>query len=115
MTDAQIERLARQCRLEFYRASGPGGQRRNKAETAVRVIHLSTGVRAHASERRSQAQNRIEALRRLAARLESRSRRRKPRIPTRKPSAARERELESKKRLASKKRSRRETKAVEDF
>ena len=107
MKDPALEKLARACLFEFHRASGPGGQHRNKVETAVRVLHVPTGVRARASERRSQAQNRSEALRRLAAALERRSRRPRPRIPTRKPVDVKERELTSKKRIAEKKRQRR--------
>lgn len=46
-----------ECRVSPTRRSGPGGQRRNKVQTAVSITHLPTGIRAEASQRRSQAQN----------------------------------------------------------
>ena len=63
------ERLWAECDVRRLRRSGPGGQHRNKVETAISLHHLSTGVRAEASERRSQAQNRSLALFRLRVNL----------------------------------------------
>lgn len=59
------EELVRQCVVETMRASGPGGQHRNKTESGVRLTHRPTGVVAQAFERRSQHENRAVALRRL--------------------------------------------------
>jgi hypothetical protein len=59
------DELWKQCRREAFRGSGPGGQKRNKTSSAVRVVHEPTGMAAVASESRSQAENRGRAFRRL--------------------------------------------------
>jgi len=61
--------LLRDCQIVRTRRSGPGGQHRNKVETAIVIEHLPTGVRAEANERRSQEQNRKVAVRRLRVNL----------------------------------------------
>jgi hypothetical protein len=63
------EQLWAECEVRRLRRSGPGGQHRNKVETAVNLRHQPTGVRAEANERRSQAQNRSLALFRLRVNL----------------------------------------------
>jgi hypothetical protein len=59
------DELLRQCSVETFRASGPGGQHRNKTDSAVRLRHNPTGIVAQAYERRSQHENKAVALRRL--------------------------------------------------
>lgn len=59
------DELLAACELRFTRRSGPGGQHRNKVETAVIVKHLPSGISAEAHEERSQAENRRVALFRL--------------------------------------------------
>jgi hypothetical protein len=62
LSDAQ---LLAQCELDTYRASGPGGQKRNKTSSAVRLRHPLSGLIVIAEESRSQHENRVRALRRL--------------------------------------------------
>ena len=62
LTDAQ---LLAQCAVDTYRASGPGGQKRNKTSSAVRLRHPGSGLIVIAEESRSQHENRARALRRL--------------------------------------------------
>jgi hypothetical protein len=57
--------LLAQCAVDTYRASGPGGQKRNKTSSAVRLRHLPTGLLVIAEESRSQHENKARALRRL--------------------------------------------------
>lgn len=96
--------LERDCDIDFFIASGPGGQNRNKVETGVRLTHRPSGIVVTATERRSQLQNREAAFARMAARLEEAQRVETPRTPTRPSAASRERRLESKRRASQRKR-----------
>jgi len=98
--------LERDCDLEFFIASGPGGQHRNKVETGVRLTHRPSGISVTATERRSQHANREVAYERMAARLEEMQHITPPRKPTRPTAASRERRLEAKRRAALLKRQR---------
>ena len=64
---ASDDALIAQCEVDRYRASGPGGQHRNKTESAVRLRHKLTGVAAIGEDSRSQAENKAHAVRRLRA------------------------------------------------
>jgi len=61
--------LLKGCSVEIGRVSGPGGQNRNRRDTAVWIVHRETGIESQASERRSQCENRSMALKRLRRRL----------------------------------------------
>jgi len=97
LDDAASEKLLEQCVVTTFRASGPGGQHRNRRESAVRLRHVPTGIVVVATERRSQHQNKAVALERLARKLAESRRRRKPRVATRATAASRARRLEQKK------------------
>lgn len=98
--------LERDSDVEFFIASGPGGQRRNKVETGVRLIHRPSGTVVTATERRSQHANLEVAYERLAVRLQEQQQVSPPRKPTRPTVASRERRLESKRRSGMIKRQR---------
>jgi hypothetical protein len=66
---AEDDALLRQCEVDRFRASGPGGQHRNKTESAVRLRHQPTGIVAHSTDFRSQHENKLRAVRRLREHL----------------------------------------------
>ncbi len=98
--------LERDSDLEFFIASGPGGQHRNKVETGVRLTHRPSGISVTATERRSQHANREVAFERMAERLEELQQVSPPRKPTRPTTASRERRLAAKRRAGIVKRQR---------
>jgi hypothetical protein len=63
------EALLKQCTEDRYRSGGPGGQRRNKVETAVKLLHEASGASVHSDDSRYLQQNRLTAVRRLRERI----------------------------------------------
>jgi protein subunit release factor B len=102
--DTDPETLKKQVLIETYRSSGPGGQRKNKVETAVRLTHLPSGITVVATEHRSQVENRKLAFERLRERLIKLNRPKKRRIPTLISLKAIEKRIEEKKIRSKKKR-----------
>lgn len=66
MPEASIPLDERDVRFESFRAGGPGGQHQNTTESAVRAVHIPTGLCAIARDERSQHRNKALALERLA-------------------------------------------------
>ncbi len=106
--DSEI--LKKEVVIETYRSSGPGGQRKNKTETAVRLKHLPSGIIVIATEHRLQAQNRKLAFERLKERLLRLNQPKRRRIPTPIPLKATEKKRMLKITQANKKRMRQKVK-----
>jgi protein subunit release factor B len=98
--------LLLECDVNVYIGSGPGGQHRNKTESAVRLTHRPTGLVITATERRSQLMNRGAALERLRDTLKRLSYVAAKRVPTKPSRGSQRRRIESKKRTSEKKKSR---------
>ena len=108
------EALLAQCDVQTFRAGGPGGQHQNVTDSAVRLVHRSTGVTVTSRAQRSQHLNKVDALRRLRLKLRRLNEPPPPpRRPTRPSKAAHERRLGEKSRRASAKRLRRPPSADE--
>lgn len=102
-----LDRLARDCTITAFKSSGPGGQKKNKTESSVRVRHRPSGIVRIATEHRSQTRNRELALERVWKELKRRAHKPKPRTATRPTRAAKEKRLGEKRRRAEHKRGRR--------
>src|SRR6478672_13861626 len=98
------DELLRECEVDTFRSSGPGGQHVNKTESAVRLRHLPSGVVVSSQQERSQHQNKAICLEKLRKKIAQLNYKRPRRVPTRVPRSAKNRTLETKARRAQIKR-----------
>ncbi|MCC6488302.1 MAG: peptide chain release factor-like protein [Candidatus Hydrogenedentes bacterium] len=89
--------------ITFFKSSGPGGQKKNVTESAVRVRHVRTGLIVVATASRSQHRNKAEALAELERRLAARRRKPKRRVATKPSRASQARRVEETKKDGQKK------------
>jgi protein subunit release factor A len=108
------EELLAECRVETFRAGGKGGQHQNATDSAVRLVHLPSGIVVTARRRRSQHRNKADALGRLRMRLELLARPEVERRSTRVPAKQRRERLEAKRKRSTTKRLRQNPNAEED-
>lgn len=90
------EDLLRECEVETFRSSGPGGQHVNKTESGVRLRHLPSGLVVTSQQERSQHRNKALCLQKLRERVTQLNYRQPRRVPTRVPRSAKNRTLEMK-------------------
>jgi len=98
------EDLLRECEVQTFRSSGPGGQHVNKTESAVRLRHLASGIVVTSQQERSQHRNKAICLQKLRKKAKQLNHRPAKRLPTRIPRSAKNRTLEEKARRSQIKR-----------
>jgi protein subunit release factor B len=101
------EALLRECDVQAFRATGPGGQSVNTTDSAVRIVHRPTGMVVVCRRERSQLRNKIECVRRLRKRIVEAQRPRAARHATKPSWGAVQRRLVSKAKTSAKKSTRR--------
>lgn len=98
--------LLAECRVSAYRSSGSGGQHVNTTDSAVRIVHLPTGITVTSQKERSQYLNKRECLKKIRALVEKLNYRRPKRIPTRPSKSVKENNLAKKAKHSQKKQNR---------
>ena len=100
------EEFLSKCSVETFRSSGKGGQHANKTESAIRLTHIPSGIKASCQEERSQHLNKIKCLKELRKRIEQYNYRPPKRIKTRPTRSSIEKRLTKKKHQSEKKKNR---------
>lgn len=101
------EALLAECEVTSFRSSGAGGQHVNVTDSAVRLVHLPTGITITSQKGRSQYQNKLECLSKLRAQVDKLNYRKPKRIPTKVPKSVKQENLARKEKHSQKKKLRR--------
>lgn len=108
------DELIKQCHVSAYRASGSGGQHINVTDSAVRLVHIPTGIVVTSQKERSQLLNKKECLKKLRKIVDKLNYRKPKRIATRMGMSVRIKNKEKKEKASEKKHLRRPLKRNED-
>ena len=103
-----MESLKKSTRVQPFKASGPGGQHRNKVQTGVRLLHRLSGVRVEAKTSRSREENLKRAFKRLQRRLQKLNQPSTPRIPTKVPRSQKRQRVSDKRIQSARKKERKQ-------
>jgi len=95
-------------KIDYSVSRGPGGQRRDKKKTGVRILHIPSGIVVQVDDQRLQSQNKKIAFQILAEKLRKMRQKKKKRIPTRISRGAKEKRLRVKKQRSEIKKMRKE-------
>ena len=103
-----MESLKKSTRVQPFKASGPGGQHRNKVQTGVRLLHRPSGIRVEAKTSRSREENLQRAFQRLQRRLQRLNHIPTPRIPTKVPRSQKRQRVSDKRIQSARKKERKQ-------
>ncbi|MDF2577190.1 MAG: prfb3 [Chlamydiales bacterium] len=98
--------LLRECEVQTYRSSGSGGQHVNTTDSAVRLIHLPSGIIVTSQKERSQHLNKLDCLQKLRQKVQQINYRPPKRVPTKIPYGAKQERKEQKRQRSSTKQQR---------
>jgi protein subunit release factor B len=104
------EELLLECRVDAFKASGPGGQHVNATNSAVRLTHIPTGIVVTSQKERSQLLNKIECLQKLREAVKKLNYRKPKRKSTRMPRSVKSKNAIKKKQASIKKTNRQKPK-----